>query len=168
MAERHSRFLDPGLKELGAPTACVLGSLLLDPSHPATRKPKQPQGEAPVERNREPAPICQLPGQGATVGAEPLPQVSHWYHMEQKQAVSIKTCQNGRFLSKIHQYCCFKPLGFRVIHHAICNSHPKFAQNDPGQPPPWSSTRGDWPAVRGPVSAVRPWEDIWVVSGLRG
>jgi hypothetical protein len=38
------QFLGSGHQKLAAPTSCLLGRLLLEPSHHAERKPKQPMG----------------------------------------------------------------------------------------------------------------------------
>ena len=52
----------PNCKKLGASTARLWGNLLLEPSHHARRKLKQPRREAHVGRNRQPAaPTC-IPG----------------------------------------------------------------------------------------------------------
>lgn len=112
---------------------------------------EEAQGEAHVERKQEPEPMCQPPYGRAILEVEPLPQLSH----EQTPCGAETSCfQQDLPKTKIPEqnthYCCSKPLSFRMVHHAICNLYPKFAQNDHGLPPAWSSTGGGWPVSRGP------------------
>ena len=61
LTEYSGKWLcDPEFKALEDATSCLLGCLLMDPSYPVTRKPKQP-----MERNPSPELRVPLPSQRA-------------------------------------------------------------------------------------------------------
>lgn len=110
------QFLGLGFKRLAHLPFCLLVFSLLEVSHHAVRKPKTHCGEAPVKRDQESEPICQLGMSHLWIKySAPLEPLAD---AVQRTSVPSKSCSSCSFGSEGNNCYCFQVTGWEV---SLCN-----------------------------------------------